>query len=150
MEDALIEILGTYKYPVIRQGSLAPDAAYPGTFFTFWNRSEEEQSAYDNETALVVHEYDVNVYSTDPSTVYTLLAQARDALKAAGWQTPDRGHDIASDEITHTGRGLTCTFIETLTDPEPTPEPTPDPDPEPEPEPTPEPEEESEDEPGTP
>lgn len=141
MEDTLIAILETYKYPVIRQGSLAPEAAYPATFFTFWNRTEEEQSAYDNETALVVHEYDVNVYSTDPATVYTLLAQARDAVKAAGWQTPDRGHDIASDEITHTGRGFTCTFIETLTEPAPTPtpdpEPTPDPDPEPQPDPEP-------------
>ena len=142
MEDTLLEILGAFKKPVIRQGSLAPDAAYPETFFTFWNRSEEEQSAYDNETALVVHEFDVNVYSTDPATVYSLLGQARDALKAAGWQTPDRGHDIASDEITHTGRGLTCTYIETLTDepqPEPDPDPTPDPEPEPEPTPTPDP-----------
>lgn len=116
MEETLISILGDFNYPVIRQGSLAPDAAYPPTFFTFWNRSEEEQSAYDDKTALVVHEFDVNVYSNNPGLTYSLLAQARAALKAAGWQTPDRGHDIASDEITHTGRGLTCTFIETLTE----------------------------------
>lgn len=143
MEDILIELLAAFKYPVIRQGSLAPDAAYPATFFTFWNRTEDEHSAYDNETTLVVHEFDVNVYSNDPSTVYSLLREARDALKAAGWQTPDRGHDIASDEITHTGRGITCTFIETLTDP---PEPTP-PTPEPEPEQTPEPEPDDEETP---
>ena len=136
MEDILLSILGDFNYPVIRQGSLAPDAAYPATFFTFWNRSEEEQSAYDNETALVVHEFDVNIYSNSPALTYSLLAQARAALKAAGWQTPDRGHDIASDEITHTGRGLTCSYIETLTEeaPEPEPEPTPTPEPEPEPE----------------
>lgn len=121
MEDILLEILGAFKVPVIRQGSLAPEAAYPATFFTFWNRTEEERSAYDDKTALVVHNFDVNVYSNDPSMTYSLLSQARDALKAAGWQTPERGHDIASDEITHTGRGLTCTFIETLTEPEPTP-----------------------------
>ena len=137
MEDALIEILETFKYPVIRQGSLAPDAPYPATFFTFWNRTEEEQAAYDNETALVVYNFDVNVYSDDPTTVYSLLAEARDAVKAAGWQTPERGHDIASDVITHTGRGFTCTYLETLREPEP--EPTPDPEPEPEPEPDPEP-----------
>lgn len=140
MEDILIALLEAFKYPVIRQGSLAPDAAYPATFFTFWDRSEEEQAAYDNETALVVHEFDINVYSNDPSTVYSLLAQARDAVKAAGWQTPDRGHDIASDEITHTGRGFTCTYIETLKEPEPTPDPEPELDPEPDPEPTPDPE----------
>lgn len=117
MEDILIEILEDFKKPVIRQGSLAPEDPYPETFFTFWNRSEGEQTAYDNEDALfVVHEFDVNVYSTDPDTVYSLLKDARDALKEAGWETPDRGHDIASDEITHTGRGLTCVFLETITE----------------------------------
>lgn len=117
MEDTLLEILGAFKVPVIRQGSLAPEAPYPETFFTFWNRSEEEQTAYDNENAaFVVHEFDVNVYSTAPGTVYDLLGEARAALKAAGWQTPDRGHDIASDEITHVGRGLTCTFLQTITE----------------------------------
>lgn len=147
MEDTLIALLETYGYPVIRQGSLAPDAAYPATFFTFWNNSDVERSAYDNATALVVWEFDVNVYSNDPSTTYSLLAQARDALKAAGWQTPDRGHDLASDEITHTGRGITVTYLGTVPEPEPEPEPTPGP--EPEPEPTPEPEEGSTEEPGT-
>ncbi len=113
MEDILIALLEAFKYPVIRQGSLAPDAPYPATFFTFWNRTEEEHSAYDNESALVVHEFDINVYSTSPDTVYSLLAQARNAVKEAGWETPDRGHDVASDEITHTGRGFTCTFLQT-------------------------------------
>lgn len=134
MEDILLEILGAFKLPVIRQGSLAPDAAYPATFFTFWNNSETEQAAYDNETRFVVHDFDVNVYSNDPDTTYSLLSQARDAFKSAGWQTPDRGHDIASDEITHTGRGMNVTYLETLSD-EPTPEPEPEPEPTPGPEP---------------
>ena len=117
MEDTLLEILGAFEVPVIRQGSLAPEAPYPETFFIFWYRSEEEQTAYDNEdVAFVVHEFDVNVYSTNPATVYSLLKNARDALKKAGWETLDRGHDIASDEITHTGRGLTCVYLETITE----------------------------------
>ena len=136
MEDILLAILEAFKFPVIRQGSLAPDAVYPPTFFTFWNNSEMEQAAYDNETRFVVHDFDVNVYSDNPATVYSLLTQAREAFKAAGWQTPDRGHDIASDEITHTGRGMNVTYLETLSDeptPEPEPEPTPTPEPTPEP-----------------
>ena len=111
MEDNLIALLESFKLPVIRQGSLAPDEAYPDTFFTFWNSSEAEQSAYSNETASVVYTFQVNVYSTNPGTTYSQMAEVRQLLKANGWETPDRGHDIASDEITHTGRGMTVTFL---------------------------------------
>lgn len=128
MEDKLIALLETFKHPVIRQGSLAPDAAYPDTFFTIWESAEEEHSAYDNETVAVVYEFRVNMYSNDPALAYSLNRQVRNALKAAGWQTPDRGHDEPSDEITHIGRGIVCTYLEYLKEPEP---PTPDPDPEP-------------------
>lgn len=138
MEDILLAILDAFEVPVFRHGSIAPDQAYPPTFFTIWETREEEVSAYDNETAFVVYEFRVNVYSNDPATAYSLLTQARSAIKAAGWQTPDRGHDEASDEITHIGRGLVCTYLETLDD-----EPTPEPEPEPTPEPTPEPDDSS-------
>ena len=113
MEDILINLLSSFKYPVIRQGSLAPDAKYPDTFFTFWNNTETEISAYNNQTFTVVYNYDVNVYSNDPEKVYTLLRAARKLLKQNGWQAPERGHDLASDEITHTGRGIEVTYIQT-------------------------------------
>lgn len=115
MEDTLINILESFGYPVIRQGSLAPSEAYPKTFFTYWNNSETEQSAYNNQTLAVVYDYDVNVYSTSPTTVYNLLQEARQLLKKNGWQTPDRGHDLASDEITHIGRGMEVTFLKNET-----------------------------------
>ena len=51
MEDTLITLLSTLKYPVIRQGGLAKDQAYPATFITFWNNNDIEHSAYDNATA---------------------------------------------------------------------------------------------------
>lgn len=99
--------------PIFKQGSLGEDQAYPDTFLTFWNNSEAEQSAYDNDTATVVWSFDVNAYSTSPNTVYSLADTLRALLKAAGWQTPDRGHDVASDEITHTGRGISVTYLTT-------------------------------------
>jgi len=112
MEDVLIQILESFGFPVIRQGSLAPSEQYPETFFTFWNNSEIEQSAYNDQTLSVVYDFDVNVYSSNPETVYTLLQEARKLLKKNGWQTPDRGHDLASDEITHTGRGMEVTILQ--------------------------------------
>lgn len=118
MEDALIAVLETLKYPVIRQGSLAPDDAYPPTFITFWCNAEDEMSAYDNDTALTTNDFSVYVYSDDPTTCYATLAAARAALKAAGWVITTRAYDAASDEITHIGRGFDVTYILTLTEEE--------------------------------
>lgn len=109
MEDALIALLSTFGYKVIRQGSLAEGVPYPDTFFTFWNRSEDDISFYSNESVAVAHSFDVNVYSTDPSLTYSLLDQARSLLKQNGWTITTRGFDVRSDEITHTGRGFEVT-----------------------------------------
>lgn len=111
MEDKLIELLSTFGYPVIRQGSLTPDEPYPDTFFTFWNNEESEQSAYDNNTLNVLYNFDVNIYSNDPTTTYSLLRDARKLLKNNGFVTPSRGYDVASDEDTHTGRGMNVLIL---------------------------------------
>lgn len=106
MEDNLIELLTTFGYDIYRQGSLAENEPYPATFFTYWNNGEYEQSAYDNDTKSVVYDFDVNVYSNDPDTVYDVLNAARTLLKQNGYITPDRGHDVISDHETHIGRGM--------------------------------------------
>lgn len=111
MEDVLIALLETLKYPVIRQGSLAPDQAYPDTFFTFWNSDEVSESFYDNKEASASFQFDVNVYSTDPSKAYSLLDDARSLLRSNGWTITDRGYDVASDEITHIGRGMEILYL---------------------------------------
>ena len=113
MEDNLIELLSSFEYPVVRQGSLAPDEAYPDTFFTFWNSNEEEHSAYDNDTANTDWTFQVNVYSCDPEKVYSLQREARKLLKDSGWVITTRGYDVPSDEITHTGRGMVVMYLQT-------------------------------------
>lgn len=112
MEDQLITLLSTFGYPVIRQGSLAKDQAYPPTFFTFWNNDEGEQSFYDNENEAITHDFDVNAYSSSPNLAYDLIRQARALLKTNGWIITDRGYDVPSDEITHVGRGMTATYLQ--------------------------------------
>lgn len=112
MEDALIALLETFKYPVMRQGSLDAEAEYPETFFTFWNNNEEGEQFYDNDVFKIVHDFDVNVYSSNPETTYSLLKDARDLLKQNGWILVRMGYDMASDEITHTGRGMNVLFLE--------------------------------------
>lgn len=111
VEDELINILSTFKVPVIRQGSLAPDAPYPDLFFTFWCNGETEHSAYNDQTIIAEYNYDVNVYGISPTDVYDTLTQARNALKSAGWIILTRAFDQPSDEITHIGRGMNIAKI---------------------------------------
>lgn len=113
MEDALIEILSSFGYEVYRQGSLSDDEEYPDTFFTFWNNASSDHSHYDNSDYGTVWDFNVYVYSNDPANTYSVLENARLALKAAGWIISGKGFDVTSDEATHTGRGINAFYLET-------------------------------------
>lgn len=108
MEDTLKELLESFGFPVYRQGSLPQ--TYPDSFFTFWNTSEDGLSFYDNLPVRVGHSYDVNFYSTNPQNTYDYIRQARSLLEENGWTIPQRGYDLASDEPTHTGRGMEVVY----------------------------------------
>ena len=118
MEDALITILETFKVPVYRQGSMSGDAAYPVTFITFWNPASPDHAHYDNDEYGTEWVFNVYVFSSDPSTAYSLLSQIRTALKEAGWIPTSHGYDVSSDEATHIGRGIEVQYLEI---PSPTP-----------------------------
>ena len=112
MKQALIDILETFGYPVMLQGSLLPDEPYPPTFFTFWNDATEDGAFYDNEEHKCVWSFTVNVFSESPETVNDVLVQAKDVLKQSGWIVDGKGFDTPSDESSHTGRGIDVIFIE--------------------------------------
>lgn len=110
--ENLINRLETICPTVIQQGSMSLNKKYPDRFFTFWNGSTNDQKHYDNAASGYVWEVDVNFYSTDPLDVYTTLETARENLQADGWIISGKGHAVASDVNTHTGRGFTATFLE--------------------------------------
>ena len=112
MEDTLITILESFKYPVFRQGSLSDSDPYPETFITFWCNASPDHSHYDNSEYGTAWDFGVYTYSSDPSTCYTLTANIRTALKAAGWIVPSQGFDVTSDEPSHIGRGLDCYILD--------------------------------------
>lgn len=112
MKNKLIQTLSKYKYPVFLQGTLAEDEQYPEAFFTFWNNSTYDFNSYDNEAIGYVWDFDVNFYATDPELVNTTLAKVKADLKAEGWLISGVGYDIASDEPTHTGRGMNALYIQ--------------------------------------
>ena len=97
---------------VIQQGSLSNDDAYPDSFFTFWNNDTTDDAFFDNTETETIWDFDLNFYSNDPALVNSVLLQAKQLLKAAGFIPDGSGHDVLSDEETHTGRGMNLLFIE--------------------------------------
>lgn len=112
MKDLLINTLQPLGYPILLQGSLNKDEAYPESFFTFWNNEVPGDEFYDNEEHSYIWNFDLNFYSSDPSLVNTKLLNAKALLKAAGFIVTGKGYDVASDEPTHTGRGINVLKIE--------------------------------------
>ena len=83
--DDLIDILtDEFNLPVYRQGSMSDDATYPEEFF----------------------------YSTDPDRTYSVIDTVAALLKSHGFTIDGRGHDVMSDEPTHTGRGIEVLYLQ--------------------------------------
>ena len=112
MKQELIDLLNTFGYPVRLQGSLAPNEAYPQSFFTYWNDDTTDGSHYDNDAINYIWNFTIYFYSTNPTLVNTVLLQAKTLLKSNGWIMSGKGYDVPSDESTHTGRGLDVIYIE--------------------------------------
>ena len=110
--ETLIEKLNTIGLPVFLQGSLSADTQYPDNFFTYWNNDTRDLKHYDNKSAGIVWDFDVNTYGSDPLIVLENMNEAIRILKSAGFIIGGAGYTVASDEATHTGRGVNVLFIE--------------------------------------
>ena len=110
MDELLIKTLEPLGYPVKLQGSLAPKDRYPDHFFTYWNDSADGSGFYDNEEGAIVWAYSLNFYSKNPLLANSILLTAKTLLKEAGFTVTGAGYTVASDEPTHTGRGITVLY----------------------------------------
>ena len=112
MENQLIELLESFGFPVYRQGSIAKNEAYPANFFTFWNNASSDHSYYDNNDYGTNWDFNVYFYSDNPENTYTYIDRARILLKQHNWIVPSKGFDVATDEPTHTGKGLEVFYLQ--------------------------------------
>lgn len=112
MKDLLIQTLQPLGYPIFLQGSLSDNDVYPESFFTFWNNAVDGDAFYNNVENEYIWDFDLNFYSSDPQLVNTKLLEAKELLKDKGFIATGKGYDVASDEITHTGRGIHIYKIE--------------------------------------
>lgn len=114
MEDLIISTLSVLGYPVFLQGSLLDNQPYPDSFFTFWNDAADAQSFHDDEESTVMWEYSINFYSTDPLKVNSALLDAKKLLRQQDFAIAGAGYDVASDEPTHTGRGISAKYLQII------------------------------------
>lgn len=112
IREKLLNLLSTLNVPVFLQGSMAKDEPYPDKFITYWENPEGTND-YDNETKFVIYSYNVYIYANDPYTVEQLLHDVRVLLKHNNFIILTRGFDVASDEKTHTGKGIEVGYINT-------------------------------------
>lgn len=112
MKDLLIQTLEPLGFKIIQQGSLDDNEAYPDSFFTFWNNDSWDDEFYDNIEHETIWNFDLNFYSIDPTLVNTKLLEAKSLLRQNGFIVRGKGYDVASDEPTHTGRGINVLKIE--------------------------------------
>ena len=110
MEDLLIQLLESFGYPVMLQGSLGQDEEYPSAFFTFWQNDSFDGSHYDDEARSEIFDYEVNFYADEPSLVYEKLKEAKKLLTKNNFIISGSGHSVMSDEVTHTGRGMNVLY----------------------------------------
>lgn len=112
MKQELISLLETFGYPVYLQGSLASPAAYPESFFTFWNPSNDDGGFYSANPVFAVWTFNVYFYSNDPELVASVPEQARQALRAAGHIVHGKPVDVPVDVPTHTGAFFEIEMLE--------------------------------------
>lgn len=111
MKLKLIDVLESFNYPVLLQGSMSAETRYPSSFFTYWNNEVTSDGYYDNDSCVDIWDYDVNFYSDDPTRVNTIFNELITVLKSNGFIVTRR-YDVLSDEPTHTGRGINLLCIE--------------------------------------
>lgn len=111
INQLIIDALSSLNYPVILQGSYAPEEEIPETFITFQTMASDTQESFDNEEALTAYEINITIYSQDPATLKELATSTRPLLKAADFIPQGKGFDMISNEPGFLGWGANYYYL---------------------------------------
>lgn len=111
INQTIIDALASLDYPVILQGSYAPEEEIPDTFITFQTMTSDTQESFDNEEALTAWEINITIYSRDPEALSELASSTRDLLKAAEFIPQGKGFDMISNEAGFLGWGQNYKYL---------------------------------------
>lgn len=111
INQTIIDALVSLDYPVILQGSYAPEEEIPDTFITFQTMTSDTQESFDNEEALTAWEINITIYSRDPEALSELASSTRDLLKAAEFIPQGKGFDMISNEAGFIGWGQNYKYL---------------------------------------
>jgi len=111
INQLIIDALASLNYPVILQGSYAPEVEIPDTFITFQTLTSDTQESFDNEEALTAWEINITIYSRDPEILSQLATSTRDLLKAAEFIPQGKGFDMISNEAGFLGWGTNYKYL---------------------------------------
>lgn len=109
MTEKLIELLETFGYKVFLQGS-APEVV-PDSFFTFWDFSSSDASAYDNDSRVEEKGYWVYSYSIDPVECEEMINKAKKLLKENDFIPEGSGISVMAHNKDYTGKMLTVYIL---------------------------------------
>lgn len=113
-QQLLIEILETFMFQVLKQGSLSKDSDYPDSFFTWWNYDSDSKTFYSNKSYKECYLFQICFYSCNPLNkdwfVEDVMLLVISKLKENGFIINGEGFDIPSDKKSHTGRKIIALF----------------------------------------
>lgn len=112
VDNMLKDIINELGFDLYAQGSFTSSSDYPSSFFTYTQIDSEVDRHYDNQDNRTVWSFWLNFYTTEWSTVQTVLDRVRNLLKENNWLVPNRGRTVESDSEDHVGKELTIYFIE--------------------------------------
>lgn len=113
IKDTLISILERFcPDEVYLQGTLNPDETYAASFITYYITDSEFNEHYDDVAGRTDWDVSVMYYSNDPLKVQSIPPLIIRALRDEGFIPKGAGHDLISDDKSHTGWAMDFVYPE--------------------------------------
>ena len=111
-KETLFSVFDAMGCPYWIMHEMPHEIDYPPAFFTYMTTDAPFMEFHDNMPRGVAWAFMIGFYTDDPGNIDSKVVQLVRLLHAAGFVVHGLGEDVRSDEPTHVGRRLTCTYLE--------------------------------------